>query len=130
MMKKTFLSLVAFFVLAVVFVVGKYFFAQTDSDELTKELLDYQKYSSKLEEGTKKLTVGVSRGEVEKIMLVPPDHFFFNESAGTVTWHWNASEHVGYLRKKTIPETEKGHYGVSVIFASDGKVEKVYSGIN
>ena len=107
-------------------------FYQTRStrDKIDLEETALNEYSQRLETSIPKLTVGLRREDVEKIIGVAPDYLSFDPDRQTVTWSWDAVRHVGELRKSQGLAPTKGYFTVAVIFNRDGQVEKIISGIN
>lgn len=97
---------------------------------LEAENVYYEDYNSRLQKAAEKLVEGLSRDQVEKIMILPPDDYFFDNTSTRVTWHWNAGSQRGVAHKTLGYAGSKGYFTVSVIFNNRGEVEKIYSGIN
>jgi hypothetical protein len=83
-------------------------------------------YEKEIERKSGNLKVGMSRKEVEKVMIIPPDDVLTNESAGEVTWYWSCFDRASKQKVKI----GKGHFTLAVSFNSEGKVIEVSKGVN
>lgn len=90
----------------------------------------YAAYVEKLKEGVANIKVGMTREDVERIILVPPDEFSFDSPTGSVTWAWNAGKHLSSGSQDINFSETKGFFMVTIIFSKEGTVEKIYSGVN
>ena len=99
-------------------------------EALEREAAELNKYSENLETSAQKISVGLRREDVEKIVRVAPDHIFFDSDRETVIWGWTAAQHVGDLHKSRRLSPTKGYFTLSVIFNREGQVERIFSGIN
>src|SRR5690606_16725251 len=96
--RKNWIIVVAVFfvsILAVYSSLAFYARQRTFDKAIRAEAEHYELYLVAVKERYEKLRNGMTRGEVEKLMTMPPDYFFFDDQRGTVTWHWNAVSHVG-----------------------------------
>ena len=117
-------------ILAVYSALAIYARQRTFDEAIRAEAEHYELYLVAVKERHEKLRNGMTRGEVEKLMAMPPDYFFFDDQRGTVTWHWNAVRHVGILHRSSGLAGAKGHFNLSVTFDSDGSVKQIGSGVD
>ena len=95
--------------------------------ELARERFVYRRISNRIERAHAQIKMGMQKdevrqiaGEPEEIIMRRPDEY----------WRWSAREHQGELWKRIGLSTLKGHYDLIVIFDAEGKIVKVFGGVN
>jgi outer membrane protein assembly factor BamE (lipoprotein component of BamABCDE complex) len=95
--------------------------------ELWRERVVYRRASNALERGSRQLRQGMAKEEVKKILGEP-------QGAGSnepeEVWYWEARNYQGALWGLLGLNTTKGHFEVVVSFDGQGKVTKIFGGVN
>jgi hypothetical protein len=95
--------------------------------EAVREVVVYSSYTKQLEGAQDQIDVGITRKQVESILPAPD---WISKDNAEETWHWEASEHQGWLFRRTGLSTVKGHYSLTIRFNGQGNVARVWSGVN
>ena len=95
--------------------------------ELARERFIYRRISQRIESAHAQIKTGMTRDEVRRMAGDPveiiqrkPDEY----------WRWSAREHQGELWRRVGLSTIKGHYDLIVMFDADGRIAKVFGGVN
>ncbi len=95
--------------------------------ELARERFVYRRVSNRIERAHAQIKTGMMKDEVRQIAGDPlevtlrkPDEY----------WRWSAREHQGELWKRIGWTSLKGHYDLIVMFDREGRLVKVFGGVN
>ncbi|MBA3804770.1 MAG: hypothetical protein H0X14_03540 [Acidobacteria bacterium] len=95
--------------------------------ELARERFIYRRISNRIERAHAQIKTGMTKDEVKQIAGTPeeiiprkPDEY----------WRWSAREHQGELWKRVGWTSVRGHYDLIVMFGAEGRIVKVFGGVN
>jgi hypothetical protein len=95
--------------------------------ELARERFVYRRISRRIESAHNRLKPGMTMSEVKNLADAPQEII---ERKPDEYWRWSAREHQGALWGRLGLTSTKGHYDLIVQFNGEGKITKIFGGVN